>query len=127
MLLFLLLGIIILLGILWVVVYFLIKLIEYKYGTNLKVSRKGGYWKYAFDCMEVDFYGGTPTDSSDEEPIKRLAKKTEKPKTRHAGKCDGDCANCPPHYGDRHGRWYYGHNHIEGCVFGGNKGSGGRD
>ena len=51
---------------------------------------------------------------------------TEKPK-RHSGKCDGDCANCPPHYGYRHGRWYYGHDHVEGCEFGGNKGSGGRD
>ena len=49
-----------------------------------------------------------------------------KPK-KHNGKCNGDCANCPPHYGYRHGRWYYGHNHIEGCEFGGNKGSGGRD
>ena len=46
---------------------------------------------------------------------------------KHSGKCDGDCANCPPHYGYRHGRWYYGHDHIEGCEFGGNKGSGGRD
>ena len=53
---------------------------------------------------------------------------TSTPKNiRHTGKCDGNCANCPPHYGYRHGRWYYGHNHIEGCVFGGNKGSGGRD
>ena len=48
-------------------------------------------------------------------------------KKRHSGKCDGDCANCPPHYGYRHGRWYYGHNHSEGCVFGGNSCSGGRD
>ena len=46
---------------------------------------------------------------------------------KHSGKCDGDCANCPPHYGYRHGRWYYGHDHIEGCEFGGNKGSGSRD
>ena len=45
----------------------------------------------------------------------------------HNGKCNGDCANCPPHYGYRHGRWYYGHGHIEGCEFGGNKGDGGRD
>ena len=51
---------------------------------------------------------------------------SSKPK-KHSGKCDGDCANCPPHYGYRYGRWYYGHNHIEGCEFGGNKGSGGRD
>ena len=43
---------------------------------------------------------------------------------KHSGKCTGDCANCPPHYGYRHGRWYYGHGHIEGCEFGGNKGDG---
>lgn len=55
---------------------------------------------------------------------------TEEPKAKskkHSGKCDGDCANCPPHYGYRYGRWYYGHDHIEGCEFGGNKGSGSRD
>lgn len=46
---------------------------------------------------------------------------------KHSGKCDGDCANCPPHYGYRYGRWYYGHSHTEGCEFGGNKGNGGRD
>ena len=48
-------------------------------------------------------------------------------KKKHSGKCDGDCANCPPHCGYRHGRWYYGHSHSEGCVFGGNKCNGGRD
>ena len=26
----------------------------------------------------------------------------------HNGRCNGDCANCPPHYGYRYGRWYYG-------------------
>ena len=52
---------------------------------------------------------------------------TKQKKKKHTGRCDGDCANCPPHYGYRHGRWYYGHSHIEGCVFGGNKGDGGRD
>lgn len=46
---------------------------------------------------------------------------------RHNGRCNGDCANCPPHYGYRYGRWYYGHNHVHGCEFGGNKGSGSRD
>lgn len=45
-------------------------------------------------------------------------------KQKHNGKCSGDCANCPPHYGYRHGRWYYGHDHTHGCEFGGNKGSG---
>ena len=45
-------------------------------------------------------------------------------KKRHNGRCDGDCANCPPHYGYRYGRWYYGHGHNYGCEFGGNKGGG---
>lgn len=36
--------------------------------------------------------------------------------------CDGDCANCPAHYGYRYGRWYYGHGHQHGCVRGGNGG-----
>lgn len=40
-------------------------------------------------------------------------------------RCTGDCANCPPHYGYRYGRWYYGHGHTHGCEFGGNKGDGG--
>lgn len=44
---------------------------------------------------------------------------------KHPGYCTGDCANCPPHYGYRYGRWYYGHDHVHGCEFGGNKGSGG--
>ena len=48
-------------------------------------------------------------------------------KKKHHGHCDGDCANCPPHYGYRYGRWYYGHGHNYGCVFGGNKGGGGKD
>ena len=48
-------------------------------------------------------------------------------KHNHDGKCDGDCKNCPPHYGYRHGRWYYGHGHNYGCEFGGNKGGGGQD
>lgn len=42
---------------------------------------------------------------------------------RHNRRCNGDCANCPPHYGYRYGRWYYGHDHVHGCEFGGNKGS----
>lgn len=46
---------------------------------------------------------------------------------RHNGRCNGDCANCPPHYGYRYGRWYYGHDHVHGCEFGGNKGSGSMD
>lgn len=46
---------------------------------------------------------------------------------RHNGRCNGDCANCPPHYGYRYGRWYYGHDHVYGCEFGGNRGSGSMD
>ena len=46
---------------------------------------------------------------------------------RHNGRCNGDFANCPPHYGYRYGRWYYGHDHVHGCEFGGNKGSGSMD
>ena len=48
----------------------------------------------------------------------------DRPK-HHCGHCDGDCAHCPPHYGYRYGRWYYGHGHQYGCEFGGNKGDGG--
>ena len=40
--------------------------------------------------------------------------------------CNGDCANCPPHYGYRYGRWYYGHGHQGGCERGGNGGYSGR-
>lgn len=45
----------------------------------------------------------------------------------HNRHCNGDCANCPPHYGYRYGRWYYGHGHVYGCEFGGNRGSGSMD
>ena len=43
-------------------------------------------------------------------------------KRNPSGKCSGDCAHCPPHYGYRYGRWYYGHGHTHGCEFGGNRG-----
>ena len=39
--------------------------------------------------------------------------------------CNGDCAHCPPHYGYRYGRWYYGHGHQHGCQRGGNGGASG--
>lgn len=55
-----------------------------------------------------------------------IRSKSEK-KKKHSKRCDGDCANCPAHYGYRYGRWYYGHSHTEGCEFGGNKCNGGRD
>lgn len=43
---------------------------------------------------------------------------------KHPGICTGNCATCPPHYGYRYGRWYYGKGHVYGCEFGGNKGDG---
>lgn len=43
-------------------------------------------------------------------------------KPKKSNYCDGDCANCPPHYGQRYGRWYYGHGHQGGCQRGGNGG-----
>ena len=43
---------------------------------------------------------------------------------KHSGHCEGDCANCPPHYGYRYGRYYYGRCHQYGCQFGGNCGNG---
>lgn len=46
----------------------------------------------------------------------------KKTQHKHNGKCNGDCANCPPHYGYRYGRWYYGHHHVHGCEFGGHGG-----
>ncbi len=49
----------------------------------------------------------------------------KKKKGYHNGHCDGDCAHCPPHYGYRYGRWYYGRHHQYGCQFGGNHGGGG--
>ena len=50
-----------------------------------------------------------------------------KSRKKHSGHCDGDCANCPPHYGYRYGRWYYGRHHQYGCQFSGNHGGGGLD
>lgn len=47
-------------------------------------------------------------------------------KKKDSGHCDGDCANCPPHYGYRYGRWYYGHGHQHGCQRGGNGGASGK-
>lgn len=46
--------------------------------------------------------------------------------SNHSHYCNGDCANCPPHYGYRYGRWYYGHGHQGGCERGGNGGHTGR-
>ena len=51
---------------------------------------------------------------------------SERLRTKHNGRCDGNCASCPPHYGYRYGRWYYGHAHQHGCVLGGNGGASGK-
>lgn len=51
------------------------------------------------------------------------APKTAANKRKH---CDGDCANCPPHFGYRYGRWYYGRGHQYGCMRGGNGGAKGK-
>ena len=48
-----------------------------------------------------------------------FSRHSTKKKGRH---CDGDCANCPAHYGYRYGRWYYGHGHQWGCERGGDGG-----
>ena len=50
----------------------------------------------------------------------------EAPRARNR-RCDGNCARCPAHYGYRYGRWYYGHGHVHGCEFGGNRGGGSMD
>lgn len=47
-------------------------------------------------------------------------------KPKSTGRCKGDCAHCPPHYGYRYGRWYYGHGHTHGCEFCGNGGCSGK-
>lgn len=48
-------------------------------------------------------------------------------KTHHTSShCDGDCNNCPAHYGYRYGRWYYGHGHQYGCERHGNGGASGK-
>ncbi|MEE0203639.1 hypothetical protein [Gallintestinimicrobium sp.] len=48
------------------------------------------------------------------------------PKPKSTGRCTGDCTHCPPHYGYRYGRWYYGHGHTHGCEFCGNGGCSGK-
>lgn len=44
-------------------------------------------------------------------------------KANRSHHCNGDCASCPPHYGYRYGRWYYGHGHQSGCERGGRPGA----
>lgn len=70
---------------------------------------------------------GKNTDISDSADYTDALFLDETVRNSHKGRCDGDCANCPPHYGYRYGRWYYGHDHVEGCQFGGNRCGGGMD
>lgn len=72
-----------------------------------------GFWSTLFEVMA----------ELDEESKEREA--AEKRRLKKAGRCDGDCDNCPPHYGYRYGRWYYGKHHFDGCQRGGNSGNGG--
>lgn len=67
-------------------------------------KRKSGFWEAVAGVVAAD-----SLLSSDDKT--------------HNGSCNGDCANCPSHYGYRYGRWYYGHGHQHGCEFGGNKGT----
>ena len=86
-------------------------------------EKKIGFWRALGMLFSSTSSSGGDTSSNSSG---YHSSSTSAPK-RHSGRCDGDCAHCPPHYGYRHGRWYYGHDHVEGCVFGGNKCSGGRD
>ena len=81
---------------------------EYEIDAEPEPSKDPGFWGTLFAL-----FGAASIDSHSGKS--------------HNGRCNGDCANCPPHYGYRYGRWYYGHSHTRGCEFGGNKGDGGRD
>ena len=77
--------------------------------------------KYFFDYEEI------PQDKPGDRKLNLFsvliaALSVDRKKKNDTGKCDGDCANCPPHYGYRYGRWYYGHGHEYGCERDGNKG-----
>ena len=53
-------------------------------------------------------------------------KETDPSAKKDNGRCSGNCADCPPHYGYRFGIWYYGHGHQHGCQRGGNGGATGK-
>ena len=98
-----------------------------------RISRRSG----------IDIFDDEPVADDRQEPVQYILPKKKKGglwaailgialgsalakrgKKKHDGHCDGDCANCPPHYGYRYGRWYYGKGHQYGCEFGGNQGGG---
>ena len=75
-----------------------------EYEAMVKPQRRTGFWGTLIGL----FSGGNSNHHHDN------------------GRCNGDCANCPAHYGYRYGRWYYGHGHQHGCERGGNGGASGR-
>lgn len=84
--------------------------------------------KYSFDDLLKEDDDNSVTDKPEEVGFLKLLfgdSTNQDQKRGHGGACDGDCANCPSHYGYRYGRWYYGHDHTHGCEFGGNRGGGG--
>ena len=80
-------------------------------------KQKIGFWK----ALGMLFSSSSEIHSTSDSPSSFWSS----PKKKDTGRCDGDCANCPPHYGYRYGRWYYGKDHTEGCTRGGNRGGGG--
>lgn len=64
----------------------------------------------------TDGHGHSKNDSSSNSSFGRSS----------SHRCNGDCDNCPAHYGYRYGRWYYGHGHQHGCERCGNGGATGR-
>ncbi len=64
--------------------------------------------------LRIDFFGKLAI-------VLGIASVFDKRQKAHIRHCNGDCAHCPPHYGYRYGRWYYGHHHQQGCEFGGNR------
>ena len=75
-----------------------------EYETEQRTNRRIGFWGTL-----IGFLSGISKNSH-----------------HNSGRCNGDCDNCPAHYGYRYGRWYYGHGHQHGCERGGNGGRTGR-
>ena len=95
-------------------------------GESRRDTHGGGF----FSALLSWLLSGAESDdesSDDDETCSRGGSSGGKRTCSRGGKCDGDCEHCPPHYGYRYGRWYYGHCHDYGCEFGGNKGDGSRD
>ena len=74
--------------------------------------RKMSFWEKL-----CSVFGSAETTSA--EVLDDVVQQSNHPERR----CNGDCDNCPSHYGYRYGRWYYGHGHQHGCERGGNGGA----